>query len=144
MIRTLRLSAEIVDRLGREASGSYPGEACGFLVGVEQGPVAVASGLRLATNRASRPDRYTIEALEVYEALRDARRDGADLLGVYHSHPDASPDPSATDAAEAWGGWLHLIVGCDAGDPGELRCWRWEASRFVPVEVDVSATGTGE
>ena len=136
-VRTLRLPAELVESLRCEASESYPGESCGFLIGEAGAGVAAAHQLRGAANRAARPDRYTIEARDVYEAIREARRAGQQIVGVYHSHPDAPPYPSATDAAEAWGGWLHLIVGCLGGTGGELRCWRWAESEFVEVGIDV-------
>jgi proteasome lid subunit RPN8/RPN11 len=78
-----------------------------------------------------------IAALDVMGAALSARRDGLELLGAYHSHPGADASPSRTDAAESWGDWLYLIVACENGEPGDVRCWRWAGSEFVEVHIEL-------
>lgn len=88
-----------------------------------------------ARNRAGRPDRYFIDAPDVWEAMQEAREAGRELLGVYHSHPDGDPEPSATDVDDAWGEWLHLIIGCRDGTAGEARAWWFRDGGFRPLEL---------
>lgn len=97
------------------------------------------TSLRGAVNRAERDDRYHIAALDVFEAQRRARSFGEELVGVFHSHPDAPASPSSTDALEAWGGWVHLIVSCEAGEVTDMRCWQWDGGTFVPVSLESAA-----
>jgi proteasome lid subunit RPN8/RPN11 len=131
----IRLPQALAARISREARSSYPAEACGFLVGTSTGTEVTVRRVMVAENRAARPDRFLIDARDVFEALQSARGSGAELIGVYHSHPDGSADPSPTDLRDAWGDWLHLIVSCPAGVPGEVKCWRRDAAAFAPVEI---------
>ena len=58
------------------------------------------------TRTDSAHNRYQIAPLELVKIERDARRQGLDIAGFYHSHPDHPAQWSPTDFAEA-----HSIVG---------------------------------
>lgn len=139
-IDVLRLAGEVSARLHDEALAAYPREACGFLVGRHARGKATVRRLLVAENRAARRDRFLIDARDVFEAMRSVRHDDSDLLGVYHSHPDAAPVPSAVDRSEAWAEWLYLIVSCRGGNSGaqEMACWRWDGDAFCDVRLDVA------
>lgn len=151
---TLWISPRALRRIAEAAEAAYPAEACGFLVAPARGadtPHALvepdaSSGTTVvdavpAANRAERPDRYFIDARDVWEAMKASREADRRLVGVYHSHPDGDPDPSATDVDDAWGEWFHLIVACRAGVAGEARAWRFREGEFRPLELIVSETG---
>ena len=84
--------------------------------------------------RSARGQRFTLDPREQLAAQRWARQRGQQVLGVAHSHPNGSADPSSRD--RHWGipGTLVLIL---SGD-GDLRGW-WLAAdrrvREVPIEV---------
>lgn len=131
MIGILRIPRDVLDRIARAAELAYPAEACGFLVGRgDEVSEAVP-----APNRAERPDRYLIDARDVWKAMKVARDDGHELLGVYHSHPDGEPEPSTTDVDDAWGAWVHLIVACGAGKAAGARAWSFREGEFRPLEL---------
>lgn len=74
----------------QEAERRYPREACGFVV--TQGKKAI---FLPATNvAASALDQFVIGHLD-YAAAEDA----GEILAIWHSHPDASPEPSEADLA---------------------------------------------
>ena len=123
-------------RLRQEARRCYPREACGFLLGDTDGDTASARSLRPEANNATRADRFLIPARAVFDALRAARGCGVDIIAVYHSHPGGTAQPSATDADEVWGEWLHVIVPCGADGAGDPRCWRVEGDGFAPVDIE--------
>ena len=172
-IEALRIPGELVERLSREARRCYPREACGFLLGDQGGAEARVRGLLAAENRSERADRFLIDARDVFEAMRAARDAGRKLLGVYHSHPDTTPDPSATDRADAWHEWLYLIISVGSSPPVDplrsvtpyvsavspasvapapvdesrrvpnMACWRWDGEQFASVRLWCDAE-TGE
>ena len=149
----LRLPTALVEQLRSEARRCYPREACGFLLGGRSGVEAWADRLIPTENRAVRADRFLIEARDVFDAMRAARESGCDLLGVYHSHPDGRPEPSATDRADAWYEWLYVIVSSKGpaptppisslgsaeieglDDASGMACFRWDRERFRAVAV---------
>ena len=58
-----------------------------------------------------------------------ARELGAELVGVYHSHPDHPARPSQYDLDHAWPNFSYVIVAVAQGEPGDLRSWRLRPDR---------------
>jgi len=138
-IEVLTLPAALAARVRQEARLCYPREACGFLVGGCAGKHATVRQAQAAPNRATRNDRFLIEAADVFAAMQAARAHGEEILGVYHSHPDADVLPSETDRVEAWGEWLHLIVAYRGSAAAEMKCWRHAGESFVGVDIQTEA-----
>jgi len=98
--------AAIVGHARREA----PRECCGFLLGSGR---RVRFALPLV-NVDSRPtSRYRIDDRQHIEVRRWLRglAPPLEIVGVYHSHPNAPARPSASDLAEAhYPDWVFAIV----------------------------------
>jgi proteasome lid subunit RPN8/RPN11 len=108
-----------------------PDECCGLLLG-QTGRIADAVAV---TNVAHDPRRrYVIDPREHLRVVREARTRQLDVIGAYHSHPRSAPVPSATDAAEAFSGFVFLIVGL-AAEPPELSAWTWTGGNFAAVPL---------
>ena len=109
------------------ALAAWPEEACGLLLGGADGQVVTT---RRMANRAQGRDRFELEPLELLQAEDEARRAGLVVAGVYHSHPDGGPEPSAADTESArclWrdrSSWLYLILGVRDG-AATGRLWRF-------------------
>ena len=100
-------------------------------------PTTIARAVR-AGNLSTDPSRFLIDPKDHIQARRDARADGADVIGFYHSHPYSAPAPSATDLAEAsYENHLYLIVGL-AGEAAELRLYRFTGETF---ELEIADAG---
>lgn len=89
-----------------------------------------------------RGERYLIPGGVVREVEAEARGAGLEVVGFYHSHPDAAPVPSAFDLEVGWPWYTYLIVGVSGGagrqvEPGEVRGWqmRDDRARFLEVEL---------
>ncbi len=97
----------------RHAREAYPLECCGLLVG--RGP-DVTFAVRMQNVDAS-PVRYRLDDrahIELRKVLR-AFAPTLSIVGVYHSHPNGTAEPSRADCAEAlYPDWLHVIVGLGA------------------------------
>lgn len=105
-----------------------PHEACGFLTGREEkpsGPLYIERFIGIA-NRSPRPERhFDMDPHKVVSSLYAIRSARLDLLGIVHSHPQASPVPSDEDLLTPW---LHVtshwIVSLRSGIP-EARAYAY-------------------
>ena len=53
----------------------------------------------------------------------EARADGLEIVGYYHSHPDHPARPSAFDTEHAWPWYSYLIVRIDRGSAADAASW---------------------
>lgn len=145
MSTSLRLPQRVREAIAAHARGGHPEEICGLLAGTYEGDVRAVQW-RIAIDNAHperRGDRYELDPKQHLQAQKRARAEGLELVGVYHSHPDADAVPSDTDAARAreiWGAhpsWSYLIVSVTAHELRALRSWRLEQERFVEQRVEI-------
>jgi proteasome lid subunit RPN8/RPN11 len=111
--------------IGRHGEADYPAEACGLIGGTIAGDKKVAVHLvPLANQRTDAArNRYLIDPASFRRAEQKLERDGLEVIGVYHSHPDHPPAPSAFDREHAWPWLSYVIVGVARGHAGELTSW---------------------
>ncbi len=122
---TLVLDARHVAAIRRHGEADYPAEACGLIVGALEGDRKVAVQLVPLVNQRtdSARNRYLIDPESFRRAQEKLERDGLEVIGVYHSHPDHAPAPSAFDREHAWPWLSYVIVGVARGHAGELKSW---------------------
>src|SRR5207247_2424708 len=70
-------------------------------------------------------------------------RDGLEVIGVYHSHPDHPPAPSAFDREHAWPWLSYAIVAVAQGRAGELKSWVLADDRGAFGEEAITMEGRG-
>jgi proteasome lid subunit RPN8/RPN11 len=58
------------------------------------------------------------------QAEAEAARLKGELLGFYHSHPDAPARPSQYDLDHAWPFFWYVIVSIQQGQPEKMTVWR--------------------
>jgi proteasome lid subunit RPN8/RPN11 len=128
--QTRRLRRVVIDRIVDHARRLAPTECCGMLIGDADEVVEAAP----ARNIAERPSvRFLIDPRDHFEALRDARRRGLDVIGFYHSHPRSAAEPSETDRAEAnYPDCLFLIVSLRGLAP-EVGLYVFREGNFLPT-----------
>ncbi len=109
----LRIRTSEYDALRQHGEEAYPSECCGVLLGrVEQDTKHVVSIARAENIRTdSAHSRYQIAPQELIRIQREARQQGLEIVGFYHSHPDHPAQASRTDLAEAhWLGCSYVIT----------------------------------
>ena len=110
---TLRMTRAVYDSIRAHGEEIYPHECCGALLGKStlEG-WSVTEAMRAGNTRTdSAHNRYSIAPLELVQIEREARRQGLEIAGFYHSHPDHPAQWSTTDFAEAhWLGCAYLIT----------------------------------
>ena len=93
------------------AKASYPNECCGAMLGSvdgEQKKVRLAVALENAFT-GSQNARYELKQEDLLKADAEARRQGMDLVGIFHSHPDCDAYFSKTDLENSCP-WYSFVV----------------------------------
>ncbi len=134
----LDITAALLEGIRRQGARAYPNECCGALlgVGVDSGAKQVRALLALDNRREGEAarTRFLITGEDMLWAMKQARAQGLDILGFYHSHPDHLARPSEFDREHAWPGYSYIIVAVAGGEPQEATSWVLadDRSRFLP------------
>ncbi len=127
----------------RHAEDRYPEECCGILIGTLACERTRIERVVPVDNerQESRHNRYLISPETVLAAHKEARAQGCEVVGYYHSHPDHPARPSEFDREHAWPGVSYLIVSIEKGRQVDARSWRLADDRetFDEETLDVAA-----
>jgi len=132
------LDAEQQGQIARHGEATYPHEGCGLLLGqLDPDAIRVAEVLTVDNVREdSRHNRYVIAPEDVLRAEREADAKGLELVGFFHSHPDAAPVPSDYDLEHAsWPGFAYVIVSVQQGRATTTRAWQLSPDRTTFEEL---------
>ena len=128
--------AAAIRQHGRE---TYPNECCGALIG-RGTEVHHAVGLPNTTEEGPRR-RFLVRPGDYKQAETESRQRGGDLLGFYHSHPDAPARPSQYDLDHGWPTFWYVIVAVEQGQPAAMTVWQLEDDRSRFRERQLKADG---
>ena len=86
-------------------------------------------------------NRFTISPQAFMQADKAARAADLDILGFYHSHPNAPARPSQYDLDHAWPVYSYVIVAVREGKPALMTSWLLENDRtkFNEQAIVISA-----
>ena len=116
----LEIPATLFDAMVQHAQAESPAECCGLLAGTGM-VVTHRFGLR---NELCSPIAYNADPRDLFEAFREMRHGGLDLLAIYHSHPRSPARPSRVDLAENYYGEMPRIIISLAGDEPVVKAFR--------------------
>ncbi len=127
--------------IDQHAEATYPDECCGVILGRQENGKRVVEQLIEIENQwdeQERRKRFLITPQQYMRAEKQAREAELDLLGFYHSHPDAPARPSEFDREHAWPFYSYLIAGVDAGTTVDLTAWQLldDRSGYEQVEIE--------
>ena len=93
------------------AERTYPNECCGAMLGRIQGEKKVVTEAVPLENAyaGEQAARYEVRPEDIREADQAARARGLDLIGIFHSHPDADAYFSETDLKNSCP-WYSFVV----------------------------------
>jgi proteasome lid subunit RPN8/RPN11 len=145
----LKLSEAVYEQVRKHGEETYPHECCGVLLGLfKDGANEVQAVIRAGNTRTdSAHNRYQIAPQELVRIQRQAREQGLDIVGFYHSHPDHPARWSPTDFAEAhWLGCSYVITSVEQGTAKQTNSFLLngtaeEDKNFEdePIEIESSA-----
>ncbi len=123
----LHIPRQVYDEVLSHAEQSYPHECCGVLVGSalkDRRVFAAHTATNVNVERAK--DRYDIDPKEILMIDRQARAEGLDILGFYHSHPDHPDRPSEFDRERGQPGYSYVIISVKNGKTASVKCWAFD------------------
>ena len=141
----LHMTRAVYDAIRAHGEETYPHECCGVLLG-QAGAEGwrVSAAVRAGNTRTdSAHNRYQIAPAELVKIQREAMRQGLDIAGFYHSHPDHPAKWSSTDFAEAhWLGCSYVITEVAGGKAAATNSFLLagtmeEDKRFQDQEIEI-------
>lgn len=136
---TVRLPAGLAALIRADAAAAYPHECCGLLIGRwdDAGAELIVTEAHPSPNVTTGDPRigFEIDPKLRFDQMRaaEARGDGTDIVGHWHSHPDHPAEPSARDLAMAYEPhFVWLLCGSDEKGAHDLGAFRPDlaAGRF--------------
>lgn len=127
----LQIRRELLQRIHAHGVETYPHECCGALLGHDTDTSReVLELLPLPNRRDDSPrNRFELTPADVLLAEKTAGEKKLELIGWYHSHPDAPARPSDFDREHAWPWYSYIIVSVQKGEPRETTSWRLQDDR---------------
>jgi proteasome lid subunit RPN8/RPN11 len=107
------------------ARSTYPDECCGAMLGKTDGDKKeVLAAMRLENSSAgSLRARYELRPEDLLAADKEARRQGMDLIGIYHSHPDCDAYFSETDLKNSCPWYSFVVLSIQKGRFDHANSW---------------------
>jgi len=130
-VASLKIREELMKLIHAHGVETYPHECCGALLGRDgDGSREVADLMPLENRRDDSPrNRFEVTPEDVRLAEKTAREKRLELIGWYHSHPDAPALPSEYDRDHAWPWYSYIIVSVQNGVPRDTTSWRLQDDR---------------
>ncbi len=134
--RKLQIPRPLYEEMLAQALAELPNECCGLLAGRDD---RVTHRYPLSNALAS-PVRYESDPQAMFAAVKDMRKEGTDVLAIYHSHPTSAPVPSRTDLERNFYGpeVVHLIISLKEREP-EVGAWHLEPDAYREAVWEVIA-----
>jgi len=125
------------------AQKAYPNEGVGLLIGrfnkerkvvVRFAPLtnellqkklenAVTLPKERQGEKAGRTE-FVMDPAEFNRETLNAEKEGLDVVGILHTHPDHPPRPSAIDASQPFlAQWSNIIVAVEKGITKDMKSW---------------------
>lgn len=125
----LKMSRPLATRLLFEAQKQPDVEVCGFLGACD----GVPRNIHPVANIAAEPHhRFEMDPAGQIAAMKAMREGDETLFAIYHSHPDAPPEPSVHDVAGiGYPDALYLIISLNIKGVLEMRAWQREGDTMV-------------
>lgn len=137
-VKEVQLSRKITNQLLHSAQISPEQEVCG-LIGSKNN---VAHCCYPITNTAKTPaTRFQLDEKQQISAMASMREKGENLYAIYHSHPTAAAEPSATDIKMAsYPDAVHLIISLNTKGVLEIRAFSIIDQAVEELSISMSPT----
>ena len=149
---------EVHQRISYWAEKAYPQEGCGLLIGEFESKdkkrvarFAPLSNELLTKNVNNAPTlpqhrqgegsgrtEFVMNPQEFNQETVRAEKEGLDVIGIVHTHPDHPPKPSSIDASQPFlAGWSNIIVGVEKGKTKAMKSWFRESDGQPFIEEKI-------
>lgn len=126
----LKIPENIFAAIIEHSKADYPIEACGYLVGNNDTVIDIIK----MTNIDKSNEHFTFDPKEQFQAVKYARSKGANLIAVYHSHPDSPARMSQEDIKYANDTSIKYLIYSVL--EGKLKCFSVDKEKKV-TEIEI-------
>jgi proteasome lid subunit RPN8/RPN11 len=145
----LQLLPQHLQIIRTHAESTYPDECCGIILGygMSEGKTVVevmptenvwnTATAEFPGDRTTETQqrRYAIAPQVMLQAQKQARDHSLNIIGIYHSHPDAPAIPSECDRLYAWPEYSYIIVSVPKGKAQTLQSWCLDDNHQFQLEA---------
>jgi len=142
----IHLTTELDTAIRAHGEETFPNECCGFMLGTLDGQDRRVSELLRADNEREDEEQYhrfLIPPETYMKGEKTARNKGLDILGFYHSHPNAPARPSQYDLDHAWPFYSYVIVSIMDAASDAMTSWILKDDRSKFDEEAIAISGDG-
>ena len=133
----LTITASVLRELEAHLEAAYPNEGAGLLLGQTTPEGRQVRAVLTLENRwegAEQYHRFLLTPQDMLRGEQEAARQGLDVIGIFHSHPDHPAEPSGFDRDWALPWYSYLITTVAAGRAARSRAWQLQDDRSGYIE----------
>ncbi|GHV06146.1 hypothetical protein AGMMS50229_10430 [Campylobacterota bacterium] len=140
----ITLSAAQQRAIAAHGEKAFPNECCGVILGTivgENGEERTAAELLPIENAREASEQYhrfVITAEDFMRSELEAAKRGLEIVGFYHSHPNAPAKPSQYDQDHALPFYSYAIVSVLDGKADALTSWQLTLDRSAFLEETIA------
>ncbi len=136
----LNLKKSDYDKILTHCEQGLPNEACGLLAGSIDGAVKTVTKVYLLTNVDESNEHFSMDPKEQLAALKDARANGHQIIGNFHSHPESPSRPSEEDKRLAYDSTIeYLILSLQDRENPVLKAFGIDKEKNVTIhEIEIT------
>ncbi len=121
------------DEMIAYCKGLLPYEACGLLSEAE----GKSSTLWKIKNETKRFNRFAMSSESIKIAVKEMKKKGESLSGIFHSHPNSPAVPSTHDIRNnSYPEFPYLIVSFHKGRT-EVKCFKMIGRKVIPINIKI-------
>jgi proteasome lid subunit RPN8/RPN11 len=123
------MATDVANRMKSIVQSHYPNEACGLLAGQGRRLTEV---MEVGNSAKHRSHLFYLEPMEMIQSIQSIRQKGLQWMGVFHSHPGGSGQPSEADLQN----WhyptlLYCIAAVDPYENVKIHIYRQQNLEFI-------------
>ena len=116
----MKIKKDDVLKIFLQGEKEAPVEACGYLTGKDDTVVKIFS----MKNVDNSEDHFSLDPDEQFKVMREARSEGLDIIGVYHTHPVSPARPSDEDIKLAYDADKVYVIASLATDFKGIKAFK--------------------
>ena len=136
----LKIEDQPMREMIAHAEATYPNECVGAMIGrIVDGVKTVDYALRLENSaQGSQRAYYELKPEHLLKADKAAREQGKDMIGIYHSHPDADAYFSQTDLKNSCPWYSFVVLSIRQGKFDHANSWLPDAEQTKAEKEELS------
>lgn len=134
-VKMLIIKKEYEQEIIKHAKEDSPFEACGILAGKKH----QINKIYKMANKADNPGEfYFMEPAEQFKVIKEIRKEGLEMLGIYHSHPYSPAYPSKYDVELAfYPEAVYVIVSLKDLESPEIKGFKITDGKIINEDISI-------